>query len=292
MRSTGPGTRRLQTCSYSQFACASPTLGVSCHCHYAGTDRRHDRARPCRTPRHASRPDPGGRRRRQLRPGAGHRLGGDPAVLRRRCGRRWSPAISWSRMPAARCRAARCRGTSTGRKIATPLRSRSASACSARSAIYGYELWLTGVASTRRRNGHGRAMLAALLATPAGRLAWIVRVQQSSGSGPAMARLLAEHDFVPARETESTRWFLRGDAPDALAPRIGTRRSSSAPFTEPRADPDAQSRRLCRRGGRRQVDVCSNPPPSALISAIVAENRRPVRARRCCARPAAPPPER
>ena len=81
---------------------------------------------------------------------------------------------------------------------------------------YGYELWLTGVSSTRRRNGHGRAMLAALLATPAGRLAWIVRVQQRSGSGAAMERLLAEHAFVPARETDTTRWYLRGDAPETL----------------------------------------------------------------------------
>jgi ribosomal protein S18 acetylase RimI-like enzyme len=81
---------------------------------------------------------------------------------------------------------------------------------------YGYELWLTGVSSAWRRNGHGRAMLAALLATAAGRLAWIVRVQQRSGSGAAMERLLAEHAFAPARETDAMRWYLRDDAPETL----------------------------------------------------------------------------
>jgi GNAT superfamily N-acetyltransferase len=84
----------------------------------------------------------------------------------------------------------------------------------------GYELWLTGVSSAWRRNGHGRAMLAALLETPAGRLAWTVRVHHQSGSISAMERLLAEHDFAPARETETTRWYLRGDAPDVLRARV------------------------------------------------------------------------
>ena len=84
----------------------------------------------------------------------------------------------------------------------------------------GYELWLTGVSSAWRRNGHGRAMLTALLATPAGRLAWVVRVQRHSGSGTAMERLLAEHEFARTRETETTRWYLRSDAPDALRMRV------------------------------------------------------------------------
>ena len=84
----------------------------------------------------------------------------------------------------------------------------------------GYELWLTGVSSAWRRNGHGRAMLTALLETPAGRLAWTVRVQHRSGSSSATERLLAEHDFAPARETETIRWYLRGDAPEALRARV------------------------------------------------------------------------
>ena len=84
----------------------------------------------------------------------------------------------------------------------------------------GYELWLTGVAATWRGAGHGRSMLSALLATPAGRMAWVVRVQQPSGSGAVMERLLAEHAYAPVRETPSTRWFLRADAPATLRERI------------------------------------------------------------------------
>jgi ribosomal protein S18 acetylase RimI-like enzyme len=84
----------------------------------------------------------------------------------------------------------------------------------------GYELWLTGVASTRRRIGHGRAMLAALLDTPAGRLAWVVRVQRTSESGAAMERLLADHGYVRVRDAGDTLWFVRADAPEELQARI------------------------------------------------------------------------
>jgi len=84
----------------------------------------------------------------------------------------------------------------------------------------GYELWLTGVASAWRHAGHGRALLRALLATPAGRLAWVVRVQHRSESSAAMSRLLGDHGYAPARETETTHYFLRNDAPDALRERI------------------------------------------------------------------------
>jgi GNAT superfamily N-acetyltransferase len=84
----------------------------------------------------------------------------------------------------------------------------------------GYELWLTGVSATWRGSGHGRNMLSALFATPAGRMAWVVRVQHTSGSGAAMERLLAEHDYASVRETSSMRWFLRADAPTVLREQI------------------------------------------------------------------------
>src|SRR5262245_203546 len=51
---------------------------------------------------------------------------------------------------------------------------------------FGYELWLTAVASARRGGGHGRALLNSLLATPAGRLAFVARVQTGNGSNAAM----------------------------------------------------------------------------------------------------------
>src|SRR6478609_8884539 len=57
-------------------------------------------------------------------------------------------------------------------------------------AEFGYELWLTGVDSAWRGAGHGRRMLDALLSTPAGRLAWTVRVQSSGLSSAIMSHLL------------------------------------------------------------------------------------------------------
>jgi GNAT superfamily N-acetyltransferase len=85
---------------------------------------------------------------------------------------------------------------------------------------FGHELWLTAVDPTWRGNGHGRRLLSALLATPAGRRAWIVRVQRGSDSAAAMEHLLAVNRFVPARDTPSTRWFVRDDAPPLVAETI------------------------------------------------------------------------
>ncbi|HEY1326495.1 MAG TPA: hypothetical protein VGI14_06120 [Casimicrobiaceae bacterium] len=87
-------------------------------------------------------------------------------------------------------------------------------------AEFGYELWLTGVDAAWRGSGHGRAMIAALLATPAGRLAWTVRVQRAGASKEAMTRILSEHDYAVARESRDQLWFLRGDAPTALVERM------------------------------------------------------------------------
>jgi GNAT superfamily N-acetyltransferase len=85
---------------------------------------------------------------------------------------------------------------------------------------FGYELWLTAVDPTWRGNGHGRRLLSALLATPAGQRTWIVRVQRGNDSAAAMEHLLALNRFVPARDTPSTRWFVRDDAPCGLADTI------------------------------------------------------------------------
>jgi hypothetical protein len=87
-------------------------------------------------------------------------------------------------------------------------------------AEFGYELWLTGVDSAWRGNGHGRALLASLLATPAGRLAWTVRVQRLGASSPVMTRLLAEQNYDIVRESKTQMWFLRNDAPAALVERM------------------------------------------------------------------------
>jgi GNAT superfamily N-acetyltransferase len=85
----------------------------------------------------------------------------------------------------------------------------------------GFELWLTGVDAAWRGYGHGRAMLGALLGTPAGRHAYVVRLQRFGRDSPAMAHLLATYDYTKTREvTHQTSWFIRGDAPPALAARI------------------------------------------------------------------------
>ena len=84
----------------------------------------------------------------------------------------------------------------------------------------GYELWLTGVDPQWRGRGHGRAMLSALLATPAGQLAHVVRVKQGGAGSAAMQHLLESLGFAATRDTTSTRWFVRAGAPPEVAARI------------------------------------------------------------------------
>jgi GNAT superfamily N-acetyltransferase len=97
---------------------------------------------------------------------------------------------------------------------------------------FGHELWLIGVDPTWRGNGHGRRLLSALLATPAGRRTWIVRVRRGSDSAAAMGHLLALNRFVPARDTPSTRWFVRDEAPPLLAEAIRAAPLSARPEPE------------------------------------------------------------
>jgi GNAT superfamily N-acetyltransferase len=85
----------------------------------------------------------------------------------------------------------------------------------------GFELWLTGVDPAWRGHGHGRAMVGALLGTPAGRKAYVVRLQRFGVDSPAMAHLLGSFDYTQTSETtHQTSWFIRGDAPPELAVRI------------------------------------------------------------------------
>jgi GNAT superfamily N-acetyltransferase len=85
----------------------------------------------------------------------------------------------------------------------------------------GFELWLTGVDPAWRGHGHGRTMLGALLATPAGRKAYVVRLQRFGRDSPAMAHLLAAYDYMQTGDpAQITHWFIRGDAPQELVRRI------------------------------------------------------------------------
>lgn len=89
-----------------------------------------------------------------------------------------------------------------------------------RSLDAGYELWLAGLDLSRRGDGHGRALLAALFATPPGQKTYVVRVQRGSRYVNALQHLLTDFGFVPVGDTARLRWFLRTDAPVDLASRV------------------------------------------------------------------------
>jgi GNAT superfamily N-acetyltransferase len=80
----------------------------------------------------------------------------------------------------------------------------------------GYELWLMGIDARWRGQGHGRQMLRALLDTPPGRKAYLVRVNNFGSESPAMAHLLAAFGYSSVRETIKFNWYLRRDAPEPL----------------------------------------------------------------------------
>jgi GNAT superfamily N-acetyltransferase len=84
----------------------------------------------------------------------------------------------------------------------------------------GYELWLAGLEFARRGGGHGRALLEALFATPPGQRTHVLRVQRASRYVPQVTHLLESMGFTTVGDTARLRWFLRNDAPPALAARI------------------------------------------------------------------------
>jgi hypothetical protein len=84
----------------------------------------------------------------------------------------------------------------------------------------GYELWLAGLELGRRGGGHGRALLDALFATPPGKKTWVVRIPRGSRYSGTVQHLLSSHGFSFAGDTTHLRWFLRHNAPPALAARV------------------------------------------------------------------------
>jgi len=91
-----------------------------------------------------------------------------------------------------------------------------------KAAATGYELWLTGVDVVWRGKGHGRAMLAALLATDPGRKAYAARVRTYAADGPAADHLLRAFGYVRLRETPQYTFYLRSDAPGPLREQLRT----------------------------------------------------------------------
>jgi len=86
--------------------------------------------------------------------------------------------------------------------------------------IGGYELWLAGLELSTRGEGHGRALLAALFATPPGQKTHIVRVQRGSRYVVPLQHLLTEFGFQVVGDTERLRWFIHADAPHELDSRV------------------------------------------------------------------------
>ena len=83
-----------------------------------------------------------------------------------------------------------------------------------------FELWLTGVDGNERGRGHGRAMLAALLRTPAGKLAYVVRVNRGGPDASTMLHLVESLGFRIERESPAQFWLVRTDAPPSVAAAI------------------------------------------------------------------------
>jgi hypothetical protein len=84
----------------------------------------------------------------------------------------------------------------------------------------GYELWLAGLEFGRRGGGQGRALIDALFATSHGKKTWVVRIPRGSKYRAAVAHLLQAHQFEQVGDTKTLRWFLRQNAPPALAARV------------------------------------------------------------------------
>jgi hypothetical protein len=84
----------------------------------------------------------------------------------------------------------------------------------------GYELWLAGLEFARRGEGHGQALLGALLATPPGQHTYAVRVPRSSRYVAQATHLLGRLGFQPVGDSARLRWFVRDGAPAHLAARI------------------------------------------------------------------------
>jgi ribosomal protein S18 acetylase RimI-like enzyme len=84
----------------------------------------------------------------------------------------------------------------------------------------GFELWLTGISADSRGHGHGRAMLAELLATPAGQMTWLIRCNRKSTSLDVAMRLFQASGFALCRTTPGVHWLVSSKAPQDLATRI------------------------------------------------------------------------
>ena len=75
------------------------------------------------------------------------------------------------------------------------------------------ELWLFGLCASWRGRGYGKRLLAALMATPHGKVCYLARVRKSASYRATTTSLLSRHGFSALRETTETTWLVRRDAP-------------------------------------------------------------------------------
>jgi ribosomal protein S18 acetylase RimI-like enzyme len=80
----------------------------------------------------------------------------------------------------------------------------------------GFELWLVAIDRRYRGKGFCKALLQAALATPAGMLAHVARVNRAGADFEAMGKALGAAGYRQARDGPDVRWFVREDAPRAL----------------------------------------------------------------------------
>lgn len=86
----------------------------------------------------------------------------------------------------------------------------------------GYELWLVGIAGHHRGQGHGRALVAELLATPFGNRVELARCAWASEGSRRCSHVLCAHGFSRRRATSKEEWLLHSRAPASVVQMITT----------------------------------------------------------------------
>ncbi|HTQ01741.1 MAG TPA: hypothetical protein VMN56_20655 [Casimicrobiaceae bacterium] len=80
----------------------------------------------------------------------------------------------------------------------------------------GFELWLVAVDRPWRGCGHGTAMIREVLATPAGALAYVARLNDAGRCSHVILDILCGAGYAVARTGGGVQWLVRRDAPDMI----------------------------------------------------------------------------
>jgi len=80
----------------------------------------------------------------------------------------------------------------------------------------GFELWLVAVDRPWRGRGHGTAMIREVLATPAGALAYVARLNDAGRCSRVIRDILCGAGYCVSRTGRGVQWLVRRDAPDVI----------------------------------------------------------------------------